>query len=499
MYEWLKYLPGLGEIRTAAELHWKKGVVVAAGLFVAIAAITFVLPRTYYSEAKLLIKTGGWENTLDATGTTGQAVSYFEPRENEINSILELIQSRAVAEGVVDLLGVDAILHGGPIPDLNQTAAATKANVSEAARQQAVAALEKQMTIWIPKRSNTIGLRCETSSPQLAQAINAAYISAYQRVHVEANSSKGSYEFFVEQQRLLREKWEQATAALRDAKDQLGVSTLSARRTALESQLSDVQKGLLANETDTAATTGRVASIRKSLDQTPKFTETARAENANAAADTMRGNLYTLQIKQKELLARYTADHPLTRDINDQVSALEALLNKEGRTRVQSTTSLNPAWSQLESSLLQETAKLDSLSAGTARLQEQQKTLGAELRRLNNDEIRLGQLQQAADIAEKSCLETSQRLEQARIQRELAEQRITKVNVFQSPSFVSKAIAPKRSLILALGAFVSLCCGVATIAGCAWIGRRFQSLEDLSRRLQLPVIAALQPQWQAAL
>jgi uncharacterized protein involved in exopolysaccharide biosynthesis len=95
-------------------------------------------------------------------------------------------------------------------------------------------------------------------------------------------------------------------------------------------------------------------------------------------------------------------------------------------------------------------------------------------------------------------LETSQRLEQARIHRELAEQRITKVNVFQAPSFVSKAIAPKRSLILALGAFVSLCCGVATIAGFAWIGRRFQSLEDLSRRLQLPVIAALQPQWQAA-
>jgi uncharacterized protein involved in exopolysaccharide biosynthesis len=165
---------------------------------------------------------------------------------------------------------------------------------------------------------------------------------------------------------------------------------------------------------------------------------------------------------------------------------------------VQSTSSLNPAWSQLESNLLQETSRLEALAAGMKQLHKQQETLQEELRQLNKAEIRLAQLQQAADVAEKSCLETSQRLEQARIHRELAEQRITQVNVFQAPSFVSQAIAPKRSLILALSAFVSFCCGLATIAGFAWIGRRFLSLEDLSARLQLPVIAALQPQWKAA-
>jgi uncharacterized protein involved in exopolysaccharide biosynthesis len=498
MHDWIKYLPTWGEVRAASRRHWKKGAVVAGGLFVAIAAVTFSLPRTYYSEAKLLVKTGGWENTLDASGSTGQAVSYFEPRENEINSILDLISSRAVTEGVVDLLGVDALLYGGPIPALGQASAAPRSQPAEAVRQRAIVQLEKQMKVWIPKRSNTIGLRCEARSPQLAQAINAAYIAAYQRVHAEANSTKGGYEFFAEQQRLLREKWEQATGALRDAKDKLGVSTLSARRAALEGQLGDVQKGLLASETDSATAAGRIESLRKALENTPKFTETARAENANAAADTMRGNLYTLQMKQKELLARYTADHPLAQDINEQVASLEGLLEKEGRTRVQSTSSLNPAWSQLESSLLSETSRLDSLTAGIQRLQEQQTTLLGQLRQLNNNEIQLGQLQQAADVAEKSCFETSQRLEQARIHRELAEQRITKVNVFQTPSFVSKAIAPKRSLILALGAVVSAFCGVGTIAAFACLRRRFQSLEDLSRRLQLPVIVTLQPQWSAA-
>lgn len=489
MNEWLHKLPRLREVRAAGKLHWKMGALVAAGLFLAIAVITFLLPRTYYSEAKLLVKTGGWENTLDATGSTGQAVSYFEPRENEINSILELIKSRAVTEGVVDLLGADALISGGPIPDL--TSDRPRPASSDSARQRAMVWLESQMEIWVPKKSNTIVLRCEARSPQLAQAVNTAYIAAYQRVHAEANSTKGSYAFFADQQRLLLEKWQQATAELRDAKDRLGVSTLSGRRTTLESQLSDVQKNLLANETESASTTGRIESLRKALKQTARFTETARAENANAAADTMRGSLYTLQMKQKEMLARYTPEHPLARDINDQVASLETLLNKEGRTRVQSTSSLNPAWSQLEASLLQETSQLDSLTAGTRRLKEQQTELLSQLRKLNNDEIRLGQLQQAADVAEKSSFETSQRLEQARIHRELAQERISKVNVFQEPSFISQPIAPKRSLILALGAFVSALCGAGTIVGFAWPSRHCMSLEDLSKQLHLPVIAVL--------
>lgn len=499
MIEPLQYLPSLREVRAACELHWKKGVLMAGGLFLAIAAVTYSLPRTYYSEARLLVKAGGWENTVDAGGSIGPAVSYFEPRENEINSILELLNSRAVLEGVVDMLGTAAILDRGPIPDLAQTSDAPRtAAQPDATRQRAIAALEQQMHIWVPKRSNTIFLRCEANSPELAQAINSAYLAAYQRVHAEANSTKGSFEFFAEQQRLLREKWEQATGQLRDANDKLGVSTLAARRASLEGQVGDVQKSLLANETDAAATAGRIASLRKSLQATPEFTETARAENANAAADVMRGNLYTLQIRQKELLARYTLEHPLARDINDQVESLEALLQKEGRTRVQSTSSLNPAWSQLNSSLLEETSRLDALTAGTQRLKQQQTELLSQLRKLNHDEIQLGQLQQAADVAEKNSFETSQRLEQARIHRELADERISKVNVFQTPSFVSQAIAPKRSLILALGAFVSACCGLATIAGCAYLGRGFKSLEDISRRLQLPIAAALKPQWNAA-
>jgi len=491
MGDWSKYLPSLteAEARQALRKHWRRGMAVAVGVFLTIALVTFLLPRTYYSEAKLLVKPG-WETVaLDPTATTGQTLSIYESRETEINSILEVLRSREVTEGVVDLLGIDALLYRGVVPEISidrARQAPHQRSKWDSAREQAVLMLEQSMQIWIPKKSNTIALRCEANSPELAQAINNSYLAVYRTIHADVNHTKGSYNFFVDQQAVLRDRWQSATTELRDAKDRMGVATLEGRRTMLEGQLSDVGEKMLATESEVAATEGKIASLRSKLQQIPKFTETTRSENASVAA-----SLFALQMRQKDLQSRYTAAHPLMQDVNQQVGELQRLIDDESRTRVQSTSSLNPAWSQLESSLLVESASLDSLKARATSLQQQREDLLATLRTLNNDEIRLTELQQAVDVAEKSYYETSERVEQARIHQELSRDRITNVNVFQPASFVTKPIAPKRSLILALGLFVSAISGVATILSLAHLQRHFTSLDEVSERLKLPVVGTL--------
>ena len=189
MNDWLKYLPSVAVARAACRAHWRTGAAVGGGLFLAIAAITFCLPRTYYSEAKLKVNPG---NTLDPTSTTGQTVAYFEPRENEINSVMEVLRSRNVTDGVVQLLGPAAILHGGAIPEIsNARVSLTPAATRNSAHQQSVAMLEASMQIFSPKRSNVIVLRCEAPSPQLAQAINAAYLAVYRHVHSSTAARTG--------------------------------------------------------------------------------------------------------------------------------------------------------------------------------------------------------------------------------------------------------------------------------------------------------------------
>jgi uncharacterized protein involved in exopolysaccharide biosynthesis len=503
MGEWSRYLLSLPELCRACRRHWLAGSLVAGGLFLILAIITFCLPRTYQSEAKLFVKVGRETLTLDPTATTGQTVSIYESRENEINSILEVLRSREVLEGVVDLLGVDALLHRGPLPSIPPVTTlapeqgappvprTTALPVDRAAREQAVLRLERQLHIWSPKRSSIVIVHCRAGSPLLAQAIIDAVLAVYRGVHAEVNSTKGSYHFFVEQEHVLLQKWQQATAELRDAKDRMGLASLTGKRAMIEGQLSDVQQKLLAAQAEMAAAEGKIKSLRTQLAETPKFTETSRAESANVAADTMRGSLYQLQIKEQELLARYTSAHPLVTDLQEQVAELRSLLAEEGRTRVQSTSSLNPAWSQLEASMLTETSTYDSLRSRTARLEAQCNTLLGDLRTLNGAEIQLVQLQQTVDFAEKSYAETAQRLEQARIHRALANEQITNVNVFQPATYVSKAIAPKRTLLLALSLLVSAMSGAATVVGLAYGNRHFHSLAEVAHRLRLPVVATL--------
>jgi polysaccharide biosynthesis protein PslE len=504
MAEWSPYLPSWDDVQRAFGRHWPKGLAAAAVALLVISAVTFLLPRTYQSEAKLFVKVGRESLTLDPTATTGQTVSIYESRENEINSILEVLRSREVFEGVVDLLGVDA-LNGGQVPDLpspeclsaeNPAPAHRGREVSQSVREQAVTQLEKSVRIWSPKRSSVVIVQCQAGSPRLAQGIVAAILLVYRQIHADVNSTKGSYDFFVEQERVLRESWQGATARLRDAKDHMGLSTLVGRRTMLEGQLTDVAQKQLAAESEIAAATAKIAALKDQLAATERFTETTRAENANAAADNMRGNLYQLQIREKELLARYTPAHPQVIEIQEQVASLERLLTDEGRTRVQTTSTLNPAWAQLESSLLLESSTLESLRSRLVALSKQHATLMASLRTLNQQEIELTRLQQGVELAEKSYYETAQRLEQARIGRQLAEEQITNVNVFQPATFVGKAVAPKRSLLLALGLIVSVGFGVATIFAFAWLERHFSSVAEITARLRLPVIATLpSPQW----
>ena len=79
----------------------------------AIAAIvallgTLLMPRSYYSEARLFVRFGR-ENQVDPTASGGQMVSLYESRESEINSLIEILKSRATTyESVEDFERAEA-------------------------------------------------------------------------------------------------------------------------------------------------------------------------------------------------------------------------------------------------------------------------------------------------------------------------------------------------------------------------------------------------------
>lgn len=100
----------------------KAGTTFIATLAITVALITLV-PRKYGSEAVLFVRLGRETVSLDPTATTGSTISVYESRENEINSVRDMLQSRAILERTVDKLGAEVVLGEALIatPSAEQT------------------------------------------------------------------------------------------------------------------------------------------------------------------------------------------------------------------------------------------------------------------------------------------------------------------------------------------------------------------------------------------
>src|ERR1700678_3340645 len=80
--------------------HYGKMFIAFALVFAASFAYFIWAKRLYTAEARLFIRLGRETVGLDPTATTNQVISVQDARENEVNSVQQLILSRTVAEEV---------------------------------------------------------------------------------------------------------------------------------------------------------------------------------------------------------------------------------------------------------------------------------------------------------------------------------------------------------------------------------------------------------------
>lgn len=493
----------LNEVRDALKRHWLKGATVAVGLLIVVTAAIYSLPRTYQSEAKILVKIGRETVTLDPTVSTGQLVSIHESRENELNSLLEVLRSREVLERVIDRIGTNALLYGGAIaaqPKVKQASlSGTATNLEEPvpvrrnnySRQQSLKMLEKAIEIWAPKRSSVIAVRAKADSPELAQAIVAEVLSAFRDEHVRVNRTQGSHEFFVEQEKVLKDRWQTASNKLRTTKDSMGVASIEGKRNMLQQQLNDIESRMISVNADLASNKAKTESLRKTIANLPETTVTQQVENASSAHDQMRGSLYSLQIKEQELLSKFQPNHPQVKAVRDQVADLKRILAGEQVVRQQKTKSINPHRQALELELLNANSARDGLVGLAEQLKRQKESIVNELKVLNRQEIEVHELERTVQIAEASYRDVAGKLEQARLNQALENERISNVNVVQPATYNSTAVSPKRSMILMLAGMMSAMSGAAVPLGLAFNDRRLKSTQSVSDRLGLPVSGVL--------
>ena len=423
------------ELRVALLRHKGKSLLFFVVVVAAVATVTLLLPKEYRSTAKLFVRLGRENAMLDAAATLGQSpiVAIPQSRENEINSVVEIMQSRALLEKVVDRLGPAAILTpagetwsaaesrrgaDGPanrdgatqpgkaespsraagkdeksglrakakpswaglaqlhINEICAEGASLLANLSSSAglsdRERAILQLAKKIKVEAAKRSNVVDVSCEGPTPEKCQAVVTKLIDAFLDEHLRLNRTSGSHEFFVAQTRRLKDDLTRKERDLRDLKDRTGLASPAAQRQLIVARLGRLQDELLQAETARAVAQAKVQKLREKLASLPNTQVTNETSGfTNEGTDLMREQFFALQVREKEAQAKFTNAHPKMQQMREQVATARAVLDAEERNRKLVTKEPARLYQQAESTLLNDEPALASLQAQAEQLHKQ--------------------------------------------------------------------------------------------------------------------------------
>jgi len=484
------------------------GLAFAAVLFGLSLLAAIVMKNVYRSEASIFVKVGRESVSLDPTVTTMQAVTMNETREFEINSILEVLKSREIAERLVDEFGADVILSG-VLPDETDSASSSSliGNLAGAvldslrqfndgrsvsSRERATRRLMKSISVTSPKKTAVIQIEHEAKTPEMAHRVLSRLLEIFQQEHVRINRTVGSYDFLDSQRDLLEKQVLETQEEMRAAKNRMGLVSIEGARRQLQDEIASVSQQIINANAELKAAESKMVSLQSSIVVLPDRLDTEdKSGLPNEATDGMRETLYQLQIREKELAAKYTGSHPLLAQIQKQLAEAETVYDQQGKERQQKVSAVHPSKQQLELLYLTEKAAVASLLGRIESLEARTRSAREELLALNQNEIFITQLQRKIDLSEQSLRSYSDRLEQSRLDRDLQSQGISNVNILQPATYLEKPVSPPRLLIIAAGIFCATIggLGVSLLADSLVPSRRgspTRATEDTKKRVRRP-------------
>lgn len=442
----------------------------------------FLFPRRYDSEAKLMVKLSRDYAALDPT-TIGQTISIQESRESEINSIVDLLTSRGLAEQIVDKIGVDEVLKKHAWVEMQLDSLTDKASelvekfsssgsseeeasakeIAELKRREvAIKHVNKNLRISSSKRSTNITIQYRATSPQLANKIVKQAIESYRTMQVSAHQSDGTVQFFYKQFSSHDSQLKNVEEQLRNQKSTNKIVTMPGKQESLQSKITSVEQMKLNAVADLDAAKARVTKLNTSLDSLPAELMSEKSSgNPQQSTDFMRDRFYQLEIREKELAAKYVSTHPELKRVREQLEEAREIMSQQPKDREESKMAINPVRIDIQNELLLAESEVRSLEARVESLDGLHDKLVTQLNDVNELELVAEDLQRKIDVGRENYRIYARKLEESRINAALDEESLSNLAEFAPPSIEYKPASPKRSLLAGVAVLFSLCCGFA--------------------------------------
>ncbi len=372
-----------------------------------VAIVSVVATPTYEATAQILVKVGMeavYTPTLP-TRDTEQIVRV--DRQQQINSEIEILRSRFLAQKVVGSLRPEVIYKdldnsgGGFLSNLFR---ATEADQSppqsngDSIIEQAVTNVQKNTTIGAVKSSDVINVSFRHTDPQVAAKVVNTLVDLYldRRLHVHKNPD--SVTFLRDQSQILDNELRRSAESLNTFKKEHDITSLQEERTVLLKQQAD-----------------------------------------------LRTKVVELELKERELLTKYTDQSRLVQGVRDEIGLVRDKLVELERRQT----------------------------------------------KLNQIEREFNRLQQEVEVDRENYRLYLTKFKESRILSSMDPGKMSNVSVIEPAQAPLKPVSPNIVLSMILAVFLG---GVGAF-GLAFLSEymadNLEGAEDVEEHLRLPVLASI--------
>jgi polysaccharide biosynthesis transport protein len=447
-----------------------------AGLVVA-AVVYFLIPASYESDAKLMVRYLVERSTVDVDNAKNPS-GYAPTTDSIIGSEVDILSSWDLAVETAQAIGPNRF--------------------GTTSKEAAAGAIAGGLTFTTKKGSNIILASYQNANPGLAKLVLKELVNRYFDKHLEVHRSAGAFDFVTQQTDQVRARLHQTEDALKDLRGKVGISSLGDATTALQTEITKVQEQLHLTDAEMAEQQAVVTQLGGVIipsgdDAKPQPAAPdsaagghggtvggAKSEKSQPEASSgvsapgqvlqkykgLAAGLEKLRQTQLELFTKYTPGSQMVKanqaeidDVDRQLRSLEKkypdLPSRVGPLGSSKSKELDPA----------------SEAAHLAGLRAKRNALAARLRDTQERAQQLSQLApQLADLERQKQLEEANykyfeaSLEKARIDEALDPSKIPNISVVQQPSPPSRVTKTRDKIMLgaAIGGFV-LAVGLALL------------------------------------
>jgi uncharacterized protein involved in exopolysaccharide biosynthesis len=420
---------------------WLIVVVIVIAMTLAYALLT---PRQYQSEMNLLVQNARGNYLITPERTTG-TVMVNEVTEEQINSEIEVLRSRSLANVVVD-------------PTWNEQSAHTLTPEQLKAHDKAVEQYNKHLTINLVRKSNVIQVTYTAGDPHTANLMLNRLLDAFLSKHKEIGHPAGTSQFFATEAARYKKELDDAQQQLASYQQQQQIVSLPDTEQTIDHQITDAQNELRSTDAQISEVSDRLTTQTHQLRSVPTRQSTQERTIPNDySVERLNTMLAELQNKRSSLLTKFTPQDRLVQEVDEQIANTKtALKNAQQMTSQERSSDVNPVWEQVTASIVQNQAERQALKARRGELAEQVKQLQSNLSNVEGSTVAFTTLRQKVTELENNYQLYAQKRDEAQMAYAMDADKLLNVAVAQTPTFSITPFRPKPVVDLLLGSFTAI-------------------------------------------